>query len=62
MVVKIYCLIWALGIISVAAFYLTGNFNQFTAIIFGFLSFMALFMGIFSVLASTVETHSPKNH
>jgi hypothetical protein len=58
MIVKIYALIWALGILAVGVFYLTGYFTPVVAIVFGFLSFGAIFMGMMSVLPSTV-THQP---
>ena len=55
MILKIYGLIWALGILAVGVFYVTGNLTQVPAIVFGFLSFAALFLGMFSVLAGTIE-------
>lgn len=58
MIVKIYALIWALGILAVGLFYLTGNFTPFVAVVFGFLSFGAIFMGMMSVLPSTTAHHS----
>ncbi len=59
MVVKIYGLIWALGILAVAAFYLTGNFTPIVNVTFGFLSFGAIFMGMIAVLPLTAVHHTP---
>lgn len=61
MIVKIYALIWLLGILAVGVMYFTGNFTPVVAIIFGFLSFGAIFMGIISVLPSTIH-HAPTKH
>ncbi|HLM61673.1 MAG TPA: hypothetical protein VK308_12780 [Pyrinomonadaceae bacterium] len=61
MILKIYGLIWALGLMAVAALYMTGNFNQVVATVFGFLSFGAIFMGMMFVLPSTVVHHAEKH-
>ncbi len=62
MLVKIYFLIWALGLFAAGALYLTGNFNQITSIVFGFLTLSAVFLGMVGVLPSTVGHHSPSKH
>jgi hypothetical protein len=62
MVVKIYALVWVLGFLAVAFTYLTGNFSPVVNIIFGFLSFGAIFMGMIAVLPLTVGNHSPTKH
>jgi hypothetical protein len=61
MLVKLYWLMWVLGILAVALFYFTGNFTPVVAIVFGFLSFGAIFMGIIGVLPISV-THPPAKH
>lgn len=59
--VKLYALVWAVGIAAVAAVYLTGNMTPTTAVFFGFLSFGAVFMGIMGVLPSTVSEANHKH-
>ena len=56
MLVKLYALLWVLGILAVGILYFTGNFTPLVAIIFGFLSFAAVYGGIISVLPVS-ETH-----
>lgn len=62
MLLKIYGLIWVLGLLAVAVFYLSGNLNPVMQIVFGFLSFGAIFMGILVVLPFTVTHQSPTKH
>lgn len=62
MVVKIYGLIWLLGILAVGVLYVTGNFTPSVSVLFGFLSFGAIFMGMIGVLPLTVVHHSPNKH
>lgn len=50
MIVKIYALIWGLGIAVAGLFYLTGNLTPMIQVIFGFLTFGTVFMGMLSVL------------
>lgn len=59
---KIYALVWVLGLMAVGAFYFTGNFTPVVSIVFGFLSFGAIFLGMIGVLpfAVTHPTH-PKH-
>ncbi|MCY7376313.1 MAG: hypothetical protein LH472_10130 [Pyrinomonadaceae bacterium] len=59
MVVKIYGLIWALGALAAGVLYLTGNFTPIVNILFGILSFGAIFMGMIAVLPLTETHHSP---
>lgn len=59
MIVKIYAMIWALIALSAAAIFLSGNFTQFTAVVFGFISFGMIFMGMMGVLPSTMGHHAP---
>lgn len=58
MVTKIYTLIWLIGLLAVGITYLTGNLNPFMVILFGFLSFGAIFMGMIAVLPLTQVHHS----
>lgn len=59
---KIYALIWVVGVLAVAAFYFAGYFTPLVAIVFGFLSFGAVFMGMMSVLPSIVGHHPAAKH
>ena len=59
MVVKIYGLIWVLGAIVAGVLYLTGNFTPMVNILFGILSFGAIFMGMIAVLPLTEAHHLP---
>ena len=54
MIVKIYALIWVLGLVAAGVFYLTGNLGPVAVVVFGFLTFGAIFMGMIGVLPSTV--------
>lgn len=60
MVTKIYAFVWLLGALAAGVLYLTGNFNPYVNILFGFLSFGAIFMGMIAVLPLTVVHHAPK--
>lgn len=61
MLVKLYALIWILGLLAVGVFFLTGHFTLTVAVIFGFLSFGAVFMGIIGVLPEIAFHHSSKH-
>lgn len=62
MVAKIYALIWALGALAVGLLYFTGNFTPEISVLFGFLSFGALFLGLLAVLPLTVFHAEPTKH
>lgn len=59
MLLKIYFLIFALGLLTAAVFYLTGNLSPMMQIVFGFLTVIAVFMGIIAVLPFWSTHHSP---
>ena len=61
MIVKIYALIWIVGALAAAVLYLTGYFTPVVSVLFGFLSFGAIFMGMLAVLPLTEAPH-PKGH
>lgn len=61
MLVKAYFLVWALGALSAIGFYLTGNLDMRATIVFGFLTFGALYMGMMMVLPYAL-THSAGDH
>jgi hypothetical protein len=54
MILKIYALVWFLGLLAAGVFYLTGNLGPVATVVFGFLTFGAIFMGMMGVLPSTV--------
>lgn len=56
MYLKLYAAVWGLLVIVAAALALTGNFSITTAIVYGFISFGMVFMGMMSVLPSMVST------
>ena len=57
--VKLYWTLWAIiGSIALILF-ATGNFTMLTLVAFGFVSFGMIFMGMISVLPSTVVHHAP---
>ena len=62
MIVKIYALIWVLGIAAAGAFYLTGNLTPVMKVVFGFLSFGMVFMGMMGVLPEWVAHSSAIKH
>lgn len=55
MMVKLYAIVWVIGLAMVAAVYTTGNMTAELTVFFGFLSFGAVFMGMMGVLPSTVS-------
>lgn len=59
MLVKLYALMWLLGILAVGLLYFTGNFTPTVAVVFGFLSFGAVFMGILGVLPVSISHPKP---
>jgi hypothetical protein len=62
MIIKIYILIWVLGLAAAGIFYLTGNLTPLMQIVFGFLTFGMIFMGMISILPFEVTHHSPSKH
>lgn len=55
MVIIIYALIWLLVAASAGFLYFTGNFNEVTLTVFGFLISALFFMGIVAVLPWWVD-------
>ena len=61
MVIIIYTLIWLLTAAVAGLLYFTGNFNELTLTVFGFIFSTLVFMGISAVLPWWVDKHySPK--
>ncbi len=50
MLVKIYWLLWSLVALVALAFFVTGSFSVFSAVVFGFIAFGLTFMGMMGVL------------
>ncbi len=59
MIVKVYGMIWAFIATVAALFVLTGNFTELTGVVFGFISFGMIFMGMMGVLPSTIGHNAP---
>lgn len=55
MMTKIYVSLWAVLVLVFMAFFVTGNLTQVPLIVFGFLSFGMVFMGIIGVLPTAVH-------
>ena len=62
MILKIYALVWVLGILAAGIFYITGNLTPEWQVVFGFLTFGAVFMGMIGVLPSITTHHPPVKH
>lgn len=62
MLVKIYMTIWGLTATLAGALFLTGYFGKMTFVAFGFICFGLIFMGILSVLPSTVGHNAHVKH
>jgi hypothetical protein len=56
MYVKLYAAVWGLLAIVAVALAVTGNFSITTVIVYGFICFGMVFMGMMSVLPSLVST------
>jgi hypothetical protein len=59
MVAKIYGAICGLFAASAAIFIVTGNFPAITAVVFGFIAFGLIFMGMMFVLPYTITHATP---
>ena len=59
MILKIYAIIWAFIAAMAGMLFLTGNFSEMTLVVFGFIGFGMIFMGMIGVLPSTVAHPAP---
>ena len=59
MLVKLYGMTWIIGIFVAALFFVTGNLTPIASVVFGFITFGMVFMGMMGVLPSTVGHHEP---
>ena len=62
MIVKIYALLWVLGLLAAGIFYLSDNLDPIATVVFGFLTFGMVFMGMMGVLPSTVGHNAAAKH
>lgn len=62
MITKIYAAFWIAVAILAGLTYLTIGFSMFTALVFGFICFGLVFMGMMSVLPSMVGHDSPSEN
>jgi hypothetical protein len=56
---KIYWTLWAIIGLTALLLFAAGSFTPLVLIAFGFISFGMIFMGMISVLPSTVGHHAP---
>lgn len=59
MMLKIYEIIWTFIATIAGVLFLTGEFTQITAVLFGFICFGMVFMGMMTVLPATIEHPVP---
>lgn len=62
MLTKIYTGLWIVVALTAGVTYLSGNLNMLVAVVFGFICFGMVFMGMMSVLPSTVTHSRPVPH
>jgi hypothetical protein len=61
MLTKIYIALWFLIAAATAAFYVTGNLTEPIVVVFGFIAFGMVFMGMISVLPTAVHDSLTKH-
>jgi hypothetical protein len=61
MLTKIYFSIWALYLLTVVVFYIAGLVTPTAVVVFGFVSFGLVFMGIMGVLPTAVHDSHVKH-
>ena len=59
MLTKIYTGLWAIFLLAAAIIFVTGNFTMFVGVVFGFVAFGMVFMGMMGVLPATVVHPAP---
>lgn len=60
MLTKIYFFLWVLYFLVLAGFYVSGAVTPTTLVVFGFISFGMVFMGIMGVLPTSVHDSQVK--
>jgi hypothetical protein len=58
MSVKAYLYTWGMFLLAALVLFLTGNFTMLTAVVFGFMAFGLVFMGMMNVLPLAVAHQS----
>ena len=61
MLTKIYLGTWALSMLAAVVVFATGQMSEMAIVVFGFLSFGLVFMGLISVLPSSVHEWTGKH-
>ena len=61
MSVRFYQMTWLIFILVVAAFLFTGNLTPIVGVVFGFIIFGMIFMGMMSVLPTSIVHPAPKS-
>ena len=59
MLTRIYVGLWFAVILTAGVIFLAGNFTMLTAVVFGFIAFGLVFMGMMCVLPSSVAHPRP---
>jgi hypothetical protein len=57
---KLYGILWAILAFAVAATTITGNLSDMALVVYGFITFAMIFMGMISVLPMTIAHPVPK--
>lgn len=55
MLTKVYFALWGLIVLAAIGFFVTGNLTPMVEVVFGFIAFGMVFMGIISVLPTSVH-------
>jgi len=55
MFVRLYELMWVVGILAVGLFYVMGDLTPVATVVFGFLAVTVVFMGMISVLPAVIH-------
>ena len=55
MLIKMYWTVWAVVAFAAAMFFVTGNFTALVGVVFGFILFGVVFMGMIGVLPAMVS-------
>lgn len=62
MVVRLYEALWGLVLLAAAVIYLTSGFDAKTAVVFGFICFGLIYMGMMGVLPISANRHVHPKH
>lgn len=62
MLVRLYEALWGLVALAALVIYWTGGFDATTAVVFGFICFGLIYMGMMGVLPTSVHQHLHPKH